>query len=168
MIPEPSGKPDVTAQGDRLGSIEERLVKLEASLREKAIEERLQNLEYEAEETSEADGDDRGEPGYEGEGQKALRLALANFLTSGSAGQAIKDLFNAASDLIKQQSERKAKEADTQNRLAWKANYVGLGFSGIVFILLCVLLWYDRIAKELAAGLIGSLFGYWYGHQKDR
>lgn len=168
MIPEPSGKPDITAQGDRLGSVEERLTKLEAGLREKAIEERLQDLEYQAEEPSEADGDDRGEPGYEGEGQKAFRLALANFLNSGAASQAVKDLLTGASNLIKQHSECRAKEAEAQRRLAWKFNYVGLGFSGLVFILLCALLWYDKIPKELASALIGSLFGFWYGHYRDR
>ena len=80
----------------------------------------------------------------------------------------LKDYFGAIGELIKQQSERKTKEADAQRAFAWKATLMGLGFSALVFILLCVLLWHDKITKELAAGLIGSLIGYWYGHQKDK
>jgi hypothetical protein len=157
--------------GEKLSSLEERLAKLEASLREKAIDERIENLEYQADESSDADSDGSEQHSVEGEGQKALFLALANFLNSG----ALKDAFTAVGDLIKQHSESKlkeaeaqAKEAGAQREFAWKANRMGLLFSALVFILLCGLLWLDKITKELAAGLIGSLIGYWYGHQKDK
>jgi hypothetical protein len=170
MISDPPMKADNTSQGngENLGTIEERLQKLEATLRDRAIEERLQELEYQAEESSGTDSDGVQGMAPEGEGQKALRMALASFLNSGAASQTIKDFFTAARDLIEKQAERKAKEAEAHSRLAWRANYVGLGFSGLVFIILCVLLVYDKIPKELAFTLIGSLFGYWYGHQKDR
>jgi len=167
---------------DKLASLEERVAKVEASLREKELEERIDNLEFQAEESSDADnedgndkndtdGNDREQQSVEGEGKKALFLALANFLNSGT----LKDAVSAIADLIKQRSESKlkeseaqAKEAAAQRALAWKSNCIGLGFSAFLLILLCALLWRDKITKELAAGLIGSLIGYWYGHQKDK
>ncbi len=170
MASDPSMKTDNVSPGNdgNIGSIEERVQRLEANQRDRAIEERLQALEYEDEEAGQAVGNEVQGMAPEGEGQKALRLALANFLNSGAATQTIKDFFTAASDLIKQQAERKTKEAEVHSRMAWRANYIGLGFSGLVFIALCGLLVYDKIPKELAYTLIGSLFGYWYGHQKDR
>jgi hypothetical protein len=44
----------------------------------------------------------------------------------------------------------------------------GLGFSAFLLVILIALLWHDKITKELAAGLLSSLIGYWYGRDRPK
>ena len=63
----------------------------------------------------------------------------------------------------------KAKQLEAQKKVSLRTYYWGLAFSAFVLLFLGALLWHDKISKELAAGLIGSLIGYWFGrHEKEK
>lgn len=49
-----------------------------------------------------------------------------------------------------------------------KTYYAGLLFSAFLLLVVSVLLWNDKMSKEVAAGLFGSLIGYWYGRDKPK
>jgi hypothetical protein len=146
-------------------SIEERLERLEAAETQRAVENRLQRLESNADVSDEADHEDEAEtPRIEGKGEEALHLALADLIKSGTATQIARDCI----DLFKQSSEHKVKETEAQRRFGWKTNVLGTSFGLLIFGAVCALRWHDKITQELAAGLIGSLIGYWYGRERGR
>jgi hypothetical protein len=115
---------------------------------------RLHNLEF-------AESDDAELPdAAEGEGQKALFLALANAVNNGAIQQIV--------ELLKQHWERKAKESVAQQKTSWTVYAFTLIFGAFLFGVLAALLWHGKITPELAAGLMGSLIGYWYGREKSK
>ena len=150
---------------ERLDFTEERLEALEENQRSEAIEERLQSLEQG--QAGEGDSDSLP-PNVEGEGEKTLRLALAAFLNNEAVVRAVTELPKTIADAVRQRSEVKAKEVEAQKQISLRIYYWGLGFSALVLLVLSVLLWHDKITKELAAGLFGALIGYWYGYGRDR
>jgi hypothetical protein len=150
---------------DTLGSVKERIERLEALQRAWDLEYRLLRLEDGVDTPKEAtdednDGDETEGCRVEGEGDKAVKLALADLIKSGAVTQII--------DLFKQSFEYKAKETETQRQVTWKAHVLGLLFGALIFAAVCALRWHDKITQELAAGLIGTLIGYWYGHDKGK
>jgi hypothetical protein len=142
-------------------SIEERLERLEAAYVQRDLEDRLQRLENNTDAPDEVGYDDEAEvPRVEGRGAEALYLALADLIKSGAVTQII--------DLYKQSTEHKAKETEAQRRFGWKTYLVGIAFGALIFGAVCALRWHEKITQELAAGLIGSLIGYWYGRERGR
>jgi hypothetical protein len=150
---------------ERCGSVEERLERLETAQRERDIEYRLLSLEGSVDssddESDEADESNEAEvPRLKGRGEEAFYLALTDLIKSGAVAQII--------DLFKQSFEHKAKETEAQRKVTWKAHVLGLVFGALIFGAVCALRWHDKITQELAAGLIGTLIGYWYGHERGR
>ncbi|HEY6351942.1 MAG TPA: hypothetical protein VI636_21310 [Candidatus Angelobacter sp.] len=151
---------------ERLDSIEERLGQMEEAQRLRDIEERLSGLEDNP--SAQLGEFNSATPPSEGEGQKALRLAMAALLNNENVVRGFSELPKTLIDGIKDLLGRKNKEAQFQKQVSLRTYYLGLGFSAFVFLVLSTLLWFDKINKELAAGLIGSLIGYWYNRDKGR
>lgn len=148
---------------DPINGLEERLASIEEALRMNAIEDRVSDLEDDA--SHESDADDST---HEGEGQKALRLALAAFLNNENMAKAASDFVATIGGAIKEWSGLKGKELQHQKALTLGTYLGGLGFSAFLLVILSTLLWHDKITKELAAGLLGSLIGYWYGRDRPK
>jgi hypothetical protein len=129
-------------------------------LRLRAFEERVSALE----EVSYAD-EGTGNC-CEGEGLRALRLALAQMLNKENIATAVSELVVTLGHAIKDCSSLKTREFRNQRAIALGTYFGGLAFSAFVLIMLSALLWHDKITRELAAGLLGSLIGYWYGRDK--
>lgn len=157
------GEPKEDESQDRLEDIEYRLASLEEGLRLNTIEERLNDLEGVHENVS---GGPAQKP--EGEGQRAAFLALAGFLNNETVVKAATDLTKTLGETVKEWSTVKTKEIETQKKISLVTYYVGLLFSAFVLAVLSALVWNDKIGKELAAGLFGSLIGYWYGREKTK
>jgi hypothetical protein len=160
---QPDGNPGNSDIGERLGSVEERLRSMEEKERLHDIEDRVQNLEqgYSGEGGEEGQG---YAPTVEGEGQKALNLAFARLLNNEAVVQALTSLTKTVGDAVKERVGLKTKEMDVQKQLV----RLGLGFSAFVLIMLSALVWKGKITQDLAAALIGSLIGYWYGHDRGK
>lgn len=126
----------------------------EVNRRLNEIEERLASLEDIDEEA----------PDVEGEGQRSLRLALADFLRNDAVGNALTQLAKVPEHW----ATLKTKEMDAQKQLSLNANRWGILFSCFLLTVLSILVWNGKITKELAAGLIGSLIGYWYGRDRGK
>jgi hypothetical protein len=156
----PSSTPgEASPSNERLDVLEQRLEDFEMAQRLSNTEQRLDELENEPEESATEDASPQ-----EGEGQKALRLATAAFLTNETVIKAVSDIAASISGAITEWSGSKAKEIEAQ-----KAVFsTSMLFNLALLIFLGVLLWFDKITKELAAGLIGSLFGYWYGNRQGK
>jgi hypothetical protein len=146
--------------GDRITDLEDRVAELEEELRLRALEDRLGDLESGA--------SDDADLAQEQEGQRAMRLAIAQFLNSGNIGQAVSELLKPLVDAIKDWKDVKTKELQNQKAVSLWMYFSGLGFSAFLLLDLTFLLWRDKITKELAAGLLGSLIGYWYGRDKSK
>jgi hypothetical protein len=80
---------------ERLDALEERLARLEEARRLSTIEDRVSDLE--GGEQHEGDTDDSAR---EGEGQKALRLALAAFLNNENIAKATSELVTTLGSTI--------------------------------------------------------------------
>jgi len=146
---------------DRVAELEERLAALEEALRLRDIEDRVGDLE--------ASNDDGSEnPPPEAEGQRAMRLAIAQFLNNESTAKAVSELLTTLGSTVKELSSHKTKELQSQKTVSLWSYFGGLGFSAFLLVILTALLWHDKITKELAAGLLGSLIGYWYGRDKPK
>ena len=147
---------------DRVAELEERLAALEEALRLRDIEDRVGDLE--------ASNDDDGSenPPPEAEGQRAMRLAIAQFLNNESTAKAVSELLTILGSTVKELSSHKTKELQSQKTVSLWSYFGGLGFSAFLLVILTALLWHDKITKELAAGLLGSLIGYWYGRDKPK
>src|ERR1035438_504345 len=143
----------------RLEAMEKRLAEIENASRLNAVEERLADLE-----NSDGESDATDQSSIEGEGQKAMRLALAGFLNHETVVKAVADLTKTLGDSVKDWSGLKTKHLEA----SLTAYYWGLGFSAFVLLVLSALMWHDKISKELAAALFGSLIGYWYGREKPK
>jgi hypothetical protein len=150
---------------ERLDSAEERLDSIEEADRLNSIEERLRDLE---DETGARPRENDQHSNVEGEGEKALRLALAQLLSNESVIQALTGVINTAGQVIKDRVELTGKENEAQRHVSMRMYYSGLAFSAFLLLVLSTLLWDNKITKELAAGLIGSLIGYWYGRDKPK
>lgn len=146
---------------DRIDELEERLGSIEGALRVNAIEARVNDLEGDAQHEGPPD-----ESTLEGEGQKALRLALAALLNNENIAKAASELVTSLGTTIKELSSLKTKELQNQKTISLGTYFGGLGFSSFLLVILSALLWHDKITKELAAGLLGSLIGYWYGRDR--
>jgi len=146
----------------RIAELQNRLASLEDALRLNAIEDRVADLEEDDQPGGAADSIG------EGEGQRSLRLALATFLNNENIARATSDVIAALGSTIKGWSALKAKELHSQKVISLGTCFAGLGFSAFLLVVLSSLLWHDKITKELAAGLLGSLLGYWYGRDKPR
>jgi hypothetical protein len=127
------------------------------------MEERFRETDEESE-----DEDD----GFaEGEGEKALRMAIAELLRNPAVGQAITLAGQAITDLAKVPTgwlDLKAKEAASHEALSRSGLRWNTLFAGFVLLVLAALAWYGIFSKEVAAGLIGSLVGYWYGRERTK
>jgi len=149
---------------ERIDSVEGRLDQFEDEQRLRAIEERVNGLEQDIDA-----GAEEGPAHNEGEGQKALRLAVAAMLNKDEVVAAVADLTKAFGNAVTEWSGLKARQLEAQKKVSLQTYYWGLAFSAFVLLFLGGLLWYDKISKELAAGLIGSLIGYWFGrHEKEK
>jgi hypothetical protein len=147
--------PDDENAIERIDSLEERIEQVEKEQRLLSMEERLELLEQDQDA-------ERGDDAPEAEGQKAVRLALASLLNNAT-------VTSALADLSKTLPELKAKQIEAQKEISLRTYYFGLAFSAFVLLFLGALLWYDKLSKELVAGLIGSLIGFWYGrHEKEK
>src|ERR1039458_3594479 len=82
--PEPSNENTGDDPIDRIDELEERLASIEDARRLNEIEERVSDLEGDAHHEGDADDSTRA-----GEGQKALRLALAAFLNNENIAKAL-------------------------------------------------------------------------------
>lgn len=153
-------KEERTENARRIDKLEGHLAEIDESLQLTRIEERLTNLEE--------DSVRRVEPEMEGEGQRNLRIALADFLRSETGVKAVVELTRSLADGVKEWLVLKTREATACKEVSVKLHYLGLAFSAFVLLMLSILLWHDKITKELAAGLLGSLIGYWYGRDKPR
>ncbi len=98
----------------------------------------------------------------EGEGEKALRLALAEFLRSGALGKGLSELAKYPEKL----ATVKEKELEHSKTLNLHSMYLGIGFSGFVLIIVSILAFHKLITESVTASLLGSLVGYWYGRDK--
>ena len=161
--PEPSNENTGDDPIDRIDELEERLASIEDARRLNEIEDRVSDLEGDAHHEGDADDSTR-----EGEGQKALRLALAAFLNNENIAKATSELVTTLGSTIKEWSGLKTKELQSQKAISLGSYFGGLGFSAFVLVILSALLWHDKITKELAAGLLGSLIGYWYGRDRPK
>lgn len=161
--PEPPNENTGDEPIDRIDELEERLAGIEEVLRLNAIEDRVRDLEEDANEEGNADNST-----HEGEGQKALRLALAAFLNNENMAKAASELVTTLGSTIKEWSGLKTRELQNQKAISLGTYFGGLGFSSFLLIILTALLWHDKITKELAAGLLGSLIGYWYGRDRPK
>ncbi len=130
----------------RLGGIESRLGGLEA-IDDDEVEERLQS---------------------EGEGQKELRLAIAQLLRKDVLTQAAADLMKGATVSFTEFVSLKGKGIEAEKRVALHMYYSGLLFSVILLGVITLMIWHEKLSKEVAAGLLGSLIGYWYGRDKPK
>lgn len=166
MTTQPPEPPNENTGDEPIGRIDElddRLASIEEVLRLNAIEDRVNDLEEDV--NHEGDDDDST---HEGEGQKALRLALAAFLNNENMAKAASELVTTLGSTIKEWSGLKTKEVQNQKAITLGTYLGGLGFSAFVLVILTALLWHDKITKELAAGLFGSLIGYWYGRDRPK
>jgi len=161
--PEPLNEDIEVEPSDRVGDLENRLAGLEEALRLSSIEDRVSDLEGGAGH----EGDDE-DTIREGEGQKALRLALAGFLNNENITKAASELVTTLGSTIKDWSGLKTKELQNQKAISLGTYFGGLGFSAFLLLTLTALLWHDKITKNVAAGLLGSLSGYWYGRDKPK
>jgi hypothetical protein len=159
--PEPPNENTVDELIDRIDELGERLAGIEEVLRLNAIEDRVRDLEEDANEDGNANNSM-----HEGEGQKALRLALAALLNNENMPKAASELVTTLGSTIKEWSGLKTRELQNQKAISLGIYFGGLGFSAFLLIILSALLWHDKITKELAAGLLGSLIGYWYGRDR--
>jgi hypothetical protein len=160
--PEPPNENTGDEPIDQIDGLEERLASIEEALRLNAIEDRVSDLE------GDALHEDAADSTREGEGQKALRLALAGFLDNENIAKAASELVATLGSTIKEWSGLKTKELQNQKAISLGTYFGGLGFSAFLLVILSTLLWHDKITKELAAGLLGSLIGYWYGRDKPK
>ncbi len=151
---------------ERFHSVEERLGHLEEDARLRTVEERVQDLEEGR--VSEIEGENEGVPDIEGEGQRTLYLTLAALLKDLLVVQTIAALPKTVSEAVKDRSDLRTKEIEAQRRVSARVFYFGLGFSAFVLVALSALAWHDKITKDVFAGLVGSLIGYWYGREKGR
>ena len=147
---------------DRIAELEERLAGLEEASRLRDIEDRVGDLE------AGANDDDPDSPPPEAEGQKAMRLAIAQFLNNETTAKAVSDLLTTLGDTVKEFAGLKTKELQNHKSISLWSYFGGLAFSAFLLVILTVLLWHDKITKELAAGLLGSLIGYWYGRDRPK
>ena len=60
----------------------------------------------------------------------------------------------------------KAAEADAVRRHHEKLNLQNTLFCAFVLLSICVLIWNDKIAKDLSGTLLASLIAYWFGSQR--
>jgi cysteinyl-tRNA synthetase len=161
----PQERPNEESVSDRLDFMEDRLDQAEEQQRLRSMEDRLEGLEQDRSHDDEEDHPSN----IEGEGQKAFRLALANLLNNEAVVNAVAELTKTVGNALTEWSGLKGKQLEAQKKVALRTYYSGLAFSAFVLLFLGALLWYDKISKELAAGLIGSLIGYWYGrHEKEK
>lgn len=160
--PEPPNENCRDVPIDRIDELEERLAGIEEALRLNAIEDRVSDLE------EDANDDDAGNSTHEGEGQKALRIAFAEFLSNENMAKAASELVTTLGGAITEWSGLKTKELQDQKKITLGTYFGGLGFSAFLLVMLSALLWHDKITKELAAGLLGSLIGYWYGRDRPK
>ena len=82
--------------------------------------------------------------------------------------KAASELVTTLGGAIKEWSGLKTKELQNQKTITLGTYFGGLGFSAFLLVILSALLWHDKITKELAAGLLGSLIGYWYGRDRPK
>lgn len=137
-------KPEENPDGpEEVASAEE----MDADLDE--VFERLEKLEAERTES-------------EGEGEKALRLAIAEFLRSDAVGKAVSELAKYP----EKSASVKEKELEHSKTLNLHSMYLGIGFSAFVLIVVSVLAYHKLISETVTASLLGSLVGYWYGRDK--
>ena len=148
---------------DRINELEDRVATVEETLRLNLIENRVSDLEEEALHESGVNDSTR-----EGEGEKAPRPALLALLNNENLAKAASELVTTVATTIKDWSGLRTKELQNQKAISLGTYFGGLGFSAFLLVILSVLLWQDKITKELAAGLLGSLIGYWYGRDRPR
>ena len=132
----------------------------------RALEERFRLMDEEEE-----NAEDQIEDDQEGEGQKALRIAISELLRSPAVGQAINTVSQAITDLARVPNawmDLKSKEASDHKELSVSGLRWNTLFAGFVLLVLATLAWNGKFSKEVAAGLIGSLIGYWYGRERPK
>jgi hypothetical protein len=161
--PEPPHENSGDKPIDRIDELEERLAGIEEAVRLNAIEDRVSDLEEDANDDGYA-----GNSNHEAAGQKALRIALAAFLSNENMAKAASELVTTIGGAITEWSGLKPKELQNQKTIPLGTYFGGLGFSAFLLVILSALLWHDKITKELAAGLLGSLIGYWYGRDRPK
>ena len=125
--PEPPNENTGDEPIDRIDELEERLAGIEEVLRLNAIEDRVSDLEEDANEDGDADNST-----HEGEGQKALRLALAAFLNNENMAKAASELVTTLGSTIKEWSGLKTKELQNQKAITLGTYFGGLGFSAFL------------------------------------
>jgi hypothetical protein len=162
-LPPPEPQQTESEELDRLESVEDRIAGVEEELRIRSIEERLDGLE--------GDDDDAAQGSTlvtEGEGERELRLALAGLLKNDALMQAAAELMKGAAQAVKEWTGLKGRAIEADKQIALRTYYAGLSFSAFLLLVVSVLLWNDKLSKEVAAGLFGSLIGYWYGRDKPK
>lgn len=149
---------------ERLDDAEDRISGIEEELRLRAMEERLSGLESNHEQS------ETGEqlPRVEGEGERELRLAVAAVLKNEALMQAGAEFVKETTQSIKEWIGLKSKAVEGERMVALHAYYAGLAFGAFLLSVFSFLLWHDKLSKEVAAGLFGSLIGYWYGRDKPK
>ena len=146
---------------DRIDELEERLAGIEEALLV-VIEDRVSDLEENAK-----DDGDAGNSTHEGEGQG--RYDSPSLHSSATRAWPKPHLsLSLPWGAIKEWSGLKTKELQNQKTITLGTYFGGLGFSAFLLVILSALLWHDKITKELAAGLLGSLIGYWYGRDRPK
>lgn len=99
------------------------------------------------------------ESGSEGAGERELRLGLAGLVKNDALMQATAELMKGAAQAVKEWSGLRSKAIEAERQVALKTYYAGLSFSAFLLIVVSVLLWNDKLSKEVAAGRLGSLIG---------
>ena len=146
--------PDDENAIERIDSLEERIEQVEKEQRLLSMEERLELLEQDQDA-------ERGDDAPEAEGQKAVRLALASLLNNATVTSALADSSKTLPELKAKQIE--AQKEISEDVLFWACFQAP---SCLLFRRFAVV---HKFSKELVAGLIGSLIGFWYGrHEKEK
>lgn len=147
----------------RLDAIERRVADTEKEMRLRSIEERLAHVE---EPDDESDEDDNSIS--EGEGEREFRLAVAGLLKNETLVNGAAELMKSAAEIVTGWPANKAKAVEGEVKIALHSYYGGMAFGAVVLSAVIALIWHDKIGKDVGAGLLGSLIGYWYGRDKPK
>lgn len=97
-------------------------------------------------------------------GINGLLEAVANVVEKERFVDAISGWVDSQSQKVKSDGEK----AKIEEHNRWHAYWMSLVFSLAIFGGLSVLTWNDKITKETAGVLFGSLIGYWFGRQQKK
>ncbi|MEQ1883912.1 MAG: hypothetical protein ABL967_02555 [Bryobacteraceae bacterium] len=131
------------------------------------LEKRIDELQQRIDELEQAVEDltsDECSSEHETEGDRAIKTAVADVL---KGEQFVAGLVGLCK-LPEKWTSLKEKEFDAEKELTHKLYLLGIVFSVVLLLVVSTLAWNDKISKEITAGLLGSLIGYWYGRERPK